>query len=97
MQFRHPESYRILSDGRILQDPMGSGVGYVDLGQGGNGGFRILRISSDFQDFHGISKISRISTGFPEFKIPIIFISYIFILFSTMHILSPSLHYMSEI
>ena len=32
MQFRHPESYRILSDGRILQDPMGSGVGYVDLG-----------------------------------------------------------------
>ena len=31
MQFRHPESYRILSDGRILQDPMGSGVGYVDL------------------------------------------------------------------
>jgi hypothetical protein len=33
MQFRHPESYRILSDGRILQDPMGSGVGYVDLGR----------------------------------------------------------------
>ncbi len=32
MQFRHPESYRILSDGRILEDPMGSGVGYVDLG-----------------------------------------------------------------
>jgi hypothetical protein len=32
MQFRHPESYRILSDGRILQDPMGSGVGYVDVG-----------------------------------------------------------------
>ncbi len=32
MQFRHPQSYRILSDGRILQDPMGSGVGYVDLG-----------------------------------------------------------------
>jgi hypothetical protein len=32
MQFRHPESYRIMSDGRILQDPMGSGVGYVDLG-----------------------------------------------------------------
>ncbi len=32
MQFRHPESYQILSDGRILQDPMGSGVGYVDLG-----------------------------------------------------------------
>jgi hypothetical protein len=32
MQFRHPESYRILSDGRILQDPMVSGVGYVDLG-----------------------------------------------------------------
>ncbi len=32
MQFRHPESYRILSDGRILQDPMGSGVGYVNLG-----------------------------------------------------------------
>ncbi len=32
MQFRHPESYRILSDDRILQDPMGSGVGYVDLG-----------------------------------------------------------------
>ncbi len=32
MQFRHPEFYRILSDGRILQDPMGSGVGYVDLG-----------------------------------------------------------------
>ncbi len=32
MQFRHPESYRILSDGRILQDPMGSGVGYVGLG-----------------------------------------------------------------
>jgi hypothetical protein len=32
MQFRHPESYRILSDGRILQDPMGSGIGYVDLG-----------------------------------------------------------------
>jgi hypothetical protein len=32
MQFRHPESYRILSDGRILQDHMGSGVGYVDLG-----------------------------------------------------------------
>jgi hypothetical protein len=26
MQFRRPESYR------ILQDPMGSGVGYVDLG-----------------------------------------------------------------
>ncbi len=32
MQFRHLESYRILSDGRILQDPMGSGIGYVDLG-----------------------------------------------------------------
>jgi hypothetical protein len=32
MQFRHPESYRILSDDRILQDPMESGVGYVDLG-----------------------------------------------------------------
>ncbi len=32
MQFRHPESYRILSDGQILQDPMESGVGYVDLG-----------------------------------------------------------------
>jgi hypothetical protein len=32
MQFRHPESHRILSDGRILQDPMRSGVGYVDLG-----------------------------------------------------------------
>ena len=36
MQFRHPESYRILSDGRILQDPMGSGVGYVDLGKNEN-------------------------------------------------------------
>ncbi len=33
MQFRHQESYRILSDGRILQDPMGSGVWYVDLGR----------------------------------------------------------------
>jgi hypothetical protein len=33
MQFRHPESYRILLDGRILQDPMGSGIGYVDLGE----------------------------------------------------------------
>jgi hypothetical protein len=32
MKFRHSESYRILSDGRILQDPMGSGGGYVDLG-----------------------------------------------------------------
>jgi hypothetical protein len=32
MQFRHPESYRMLSDGRILQDPMGSDVGYMDLG-----------------------------------------------------------------
>jgi hypothetical protein len=32
MQFRHPESYRILSDGRILQDPMRYDVGYVDLG-----------------------------------------------------------------
>jgi hypothetical protein len=29
MQFRHPESYR------ILQDPMGSGVGYMDLGSPG--------------------------------------------------------------
>jgi hypothetical protein len=34
MQFRHPESYRILSDGRILQDPMGSDVEYMDLGDG---------------------------------------------------------------
>ncbi len=32
MQFRHPESYRILTDGRILQDPMGSDIGSVDLG-----------------------------------------------------------------
>ncbi len=32
MQFLHPESYRILLDDRILQDPMGSGVRYVDLG-----------------------------------------------------------------
>ncbi len=33
MQVRHPKSYRILSDGRILQDPMGSDVAYVDLGR----------------------------------------------------------------
>jgi hypothetical protein len=33
MQFRHPESYQIFSDGRILQDSMGPGVGYVDLGK----------------------------------------------------------------
>ena len=43
MQFRHPESYRILSDGRILQDPMGSGVGYVDLGK-----YLQMRVHSEF-------------------------------------------------
>jgi hypothetical protein len=62
MQFRHSESYRILSDGRILQDPMGSGVGYVDLGAVNLQGVYVdskqnLYVKLKIEDFCGLTKI----------------------------------------
>jgi hypothetical protein len=48
--FRNPDSYRISSDGRIRPDPIGSDIGFIDLGTdeyrlGNNEGEAITKIN----------------------------------------------------